>query len=156
VARKPPWTTNYIPGQIRAGLSAEEAWRQWRDEFGYRINKSTFLTSFGQTVAALANRPRIAETPEHRRPDSEDIIPYSARNASGYLYSFEFVVRLRSSGEVLVIPSGYRTDRLVRMGTALSGALDAILLADPENSPDLADMQVLSSVATEVREYVPE
>lgn len=156
MADRPAWITQHLPGLIREGVSGAEALRRLRGA-GVAIRTQSFYRAWGETKAALASWSQVAEAPLGRRPVGAEITEYSSRHGSrGYLYSFDVLVRNRSTGEVYYTPSGFRTNRLVRYETAMQGAVDAIAMADPEGSPELADMQVIGAVPLEVREYVPE
>lgn len=155
------WITNYLPGMIREGLSGAEMLRRLRsptDEGGpgLSIRTQTFYRALGETIDALGKVSEVGSAPLGRRPVADEITAYASRQATGYLYSFDVLVRNKTTGEVYYTPAGYRTDRLVQMRTAMGGAIGAIVEAGKEGSPSAGELDVLGAIATEVREYQPE
>lgn len=161
MAKGDPWLTNYMPAMIRQGLSATAALRQLRAPVeqggaGLSIRTQTWYQAWGETTAALSRQQAIRGVPLGRAPTIDEVTPYSSRGATGFLYSFDVLVRNRATGETYYTPSGFRSDRRVTYQTALQGAISAIADAAAEGSPSAANLQLLGALPIEVREYQPE
>ena len=124
-------------------------------EQGHRIRTQTFYRLWGETADAAARSSLNQAAPLNRRPTSEEITPFTAPRARGFLYTIDIAVRDRLTGEVFMTPSGYRSDRLVSRGRALRGAIEAARDAQEINRESFGG-EILGGTITQVREFVPE
>ncbi len=160
VADRPAWVANYLPELIRRGLSATsalDAFRSPADEGGLGLHVSTteWYRQWGETLRDLSQREGFMAVNLARRPTADQLVSFTSRRATGFLYTFDVLVRNNATGETYYTPSGYRSERLVRFSTARQAAMDALTAAAAEGSPTVADLRVLGALPVSVREYVP-
>lgn len=135
-------------------MTATQALNHLRQQ-GLGIRTQTFYRLWGETAAASARSSINQAAPLNRRPTTEEITPFTAPKAKGFLYTIDIAVRDRLTGDVFLTPSGYRSDRLVARQTALTGAIEAARSAQ-EESPNSFGGEILGGTITQVREFVPE
>jgi hypothetical protein len=160
MAKGDAWVAQYLPELIRSGLSATAGLRAFRAPadaggLGLKVSTTEWYRQWGQTINALAAREGFMAVNLARRPSPEQVTQFSSRKATGFLYTFDVLVRNNATGQTYYTPSGYRSATLVRFATAKQAALDAISKAAAEGSPSVSDLTVLGALPVEVREYLP-
>lgn len=149
------WGGNYIPQLIEEGFTASGALDFLKAQ-GLGIRRQTFLRAWGETITALERRAQVEQTNLTRNPLAEEVTPFTAPHATGYLYSVDVLIRDRLTGEVYTTPSGYRTQTLVPYRDALAEALAALQEAQAASENETPRGQILGGIVNEVRQFVPE
>lgn len=160
VAKGDAWVANYLPSLIRSGISATQALASFRAPaseggLGLSVGTSEWYAQWGETLRDLSSREGFMAVNLGLRPSSDQIVPFTSRRATGFLYTFDVLVRNNATGETYYTPSGYRSDSLVKFSTARQSAIDAISAAALDGSPSVADLDVLGALPVSVRQYVP-
>lgn len=160
MAKGDAWVAQYLPSLIERGVGPTEALRAFRAPaaeggLGLRVSTQEWYRQWAQTLADLSSRQGFMSVNFARRPAAEQITEFTSRRATGYLYTFDVLVKNNATGETYYTPSGFRSDKLVRFSTARQSAIDAIAAAALDGSPSVADLDVLGAVPVSVRQYVP-
>lgn len=121
---KPSYVANYIPKLLAQGHTASSALKYLRGQ-GFSIADKTFYRLWGETESHIAQRGAFVETPLNRRPNPDQIGIATRPRARGYLYNVEIAVHDPYTGEVAFHAWGYRSQKLVSVGTALQGAVES-------------------------------
>lgn len=150
MAREGDYPTTFIPGLIRAGMSATQGLRTFRQQGG-AIRDATWYKSWGQVVSALSKEADASTTPLNRRPDRSIISEWDAKGKSKYLYQVEAQIRFKGTDEVAIKAVSFRTNRLVSTGRAIQGALDFLV----DNEDHYGEV-VLGGILTGVYEFTGE
>jgi len=148
------YAANYIPGLQAAFGSAGSALAFLR-ESGFGVRRQNFLWEWGAQRTEEQLRPAHFTAALEAIPEQRSITTRRAPQARGYHYVVEHLIEDPETGELYYTFGGYRNQRLVSYGEALSGAEEAFLegqLSD-ERYPQ---GRLLGSIVTAVRNYLPE
>lgn len=160
MAKGDAWVAQYLPQLIRTGISASQALQSFRAPaaaggLGLRVSTTEWYRQWSETLRDLASREGFMSVNLGLRPTSDQIVPFTSRRATGFLYTFDVLVKNNATGETYYTPSGYRSDSLVKFSTARQSAIDAIAAAALDGSPSVADLDVLGALPVSVRQYIP-
>jgi hypothetical protein len=160
MADKPAWVGQYLPSLQRLGMSATAALRTFRgpaDEggLGLHVSTSEFYRQWAASINELAKAEGFLSVNLSRKPTDDQITAFPSRQATGYSYYFNALVRDQATNETYYRPISFRTDTLVSFAKAKGRALDALTAAAAEYAPLGSGIDVLGAVPVSVRNYLP-
>lgn len=149
----PAYAANYIPGLQREGFGASEALQFLRD-VGYGVRRQNFLHEWGAQLHEDSNRPQLFQAALDRAPHTREITQRQSPKARGFQYQIEHLLKDNETGELYFTPGAHRALDAVTYGEAIAGAEEA-WLAGQASDERYPQGELLGSVVTAVREYVP-
>lgn len=148
------YASNLIPGLQQAFGTAGEALAFLKEQ-GLGVRRQNFLWEWGAQLKETAARPTHYSATLEQYPATASVVERRTPRQRGYHYVVQHLIEDPDSGELYFTYGGYRNDRLVSYGEAISGAEGAFLEGQAGDAR-YPQGNLLGTQVFAVRNYLPE